>query len=470
MDQAAKLQHQRRVEHYLQEHSVYNLFEYLLKELVLDQPDDVLTYLARKLEAPKRRRYLLLGAVGSRSRPVAKDLATRLGIEFVCLNDVLKAEVAKKSGLGQEIATAWKWGAEVNDEIVIEVLLPIIQALESAGKSYLLEGCPYTRVQGLALLRAGVVPNVLVILSHNATEFTSTYIDRYVLENSDGITAETRNELKTSDKTKQLAQDALLAYEHNLIGVKAVFPSQWREVDGSGTIDKIVLRTEPVLKAKAKCYAPRKPFGVIILGPPGSGRSTQSRRVAERYGLVQVSTLQLLKDQVTRQTEIGLKLASIMHQGHLVPDDVIVQVVSARLKQEDCMVNGWVLDGSPKTIEQALELKQLGIVPSNVFFLDAPDTLVYDRVSQRRLDPVTGKYYGGLVIPETPEIGERLVSLVEDTHDVVKNRLGIYKSNRARLHAEYEAVATDLRADYDSHLLAEIIGDVLENSVPQDII
>lgn len=470
MDQSAKLQHQRRVEDYLQQHNVYEIFEYLLKELIVDQPNDVLTYLATKLELPPKRRYLLVGATGSRSRAVGKDLAARFRVEFVAIGDVLKAEVEKQTILGKEIAVALKSGASISDEVVVEILMPILEAIEAEGKGFVLEGYPLTRVQGLALLRAGIVPDSLVILSHRSDEFIAAFIDKYVMNNSEGLTNEDRLALKLSPSIRQLAKDALLDYDHNILGIKAVFPAQWHDVDGSGTIDKITLRTEKIFRAKARSYAPRKPLGVIILGPPGSGRSTQSHKIAQRYGLVQVSTLQLMKDQVQRGTAVGQRLAGFIQQRTTIPDDIIAQLVGGRLIEPDCKANGWVLDGSPKNIEQALALKESGVIPSHVFFLNAPDTLVYDRVAQRRLDPVTGQFYGGFKQPQTEEISSRLLCLPEDAHDIVKKRLAIYKENTARLHALYEGVAMDLRSDSEIHLLTEMIGDVLENSVPQDVI
>lgn len=470
MDLKQKLEYQQGVENYLEENNVYDLFETLLKELIIDQPENLLDYLIKKLELPQKRRLFVIGGTGSRAKGVARELASRFRVEYVSAGEALTAEVNKKSPLGLEIAAAWKAGAQIRDETVLQVLMPVLEAIENTGKSYMLEGCPYTRVQGLALQRAGLIPDRLVILTHNAQEFTTSFLDRFTNLNSEGFGGEARIAFKESAETKLIVSNSLAEYEYNLKGVKEVYGAQWHEVDGVGTVDQVAAKVERIFKVKGRSKAPRKPPRVMILGPPGSGRSTQARKLSQRYGLVLVSTSQLLKDQIQRKTDIGRRLAAIIQEGSLVPSDIVTELVRSRLEETDCKVNGWVLEAAPKTMEQAQAFKSFHITPTHVFFLEAPDALVYDRVAQRRLDPLTGTYYDGLNPPPSDEVRNRLIQLPEDAHEVVKRRLGNYKSNSTRLHAEFGRVATNFKADLDSNVLTEMMGDVIENSVPHEII
>ena len=97
---------------------------------------------------------------------------------------------------------------------------------------------------------------------------------------------------------------------------------------------------------------------IILLGPPGSGKGTQAQRLVERYGIVQLSTGDMLRAAVAAQTPVGLKAKDIMASGALVPDEVVVGIISDRIEQPDA-VNGFILDGFPRTVRQAEELDDL---------------------------------------------------------------------------------------------------------------
>ncbi|AGF76009.1 adenylate kinase [Bartonella vinsonii] len=97
---------------------------------------------------------------------------------------------------------------------------------------------------------------------------------------------------------------------------------------------------------------------VILLGPPGAGKGTQAKMLAEEYRIPQLSTGDMLREVITRKTEVGKKAKAIMSSGALVSDDIVNQIVSDRIDESDC-VNGFVLDGYPRTVGQAEALQQI---------------------------------------------------------------------------------------------------------------
>lgn len=104
-----------------------------------------------------------------------------------------------------------------------------------------------------------------------------------------------------------------------------------------------------MLQLRYKNNAPRRPPRIVILGPPGSGRSSQCQAVAETFGLVPISVQELLKQEIQKNPENGKVIQKCLDSGECVPDGVINGLIENRLKQSDCRVNGWVMDGFPET-------------------------------------------------------------------------------------------------------------------------
>jgi len=183
----------------------------------------------------------------------------------------------------------------------------------------------------------------------------------------------------------------------------------------------------------------------IFLGPPGAGKGTQSRRFAERCGVPHLSTGDMLRDAVTRGTELGRLARPIMERGELVPDDVVMKMVEERLAGPDC-AGGFVFDGFPRTLPQA---ERLGRVlekngfgkPVVVDFEVSPDVLMR-RLTGRWTCSVGGEIYNVYdAPPKVPGIcdhdGGKLVQRPDDRPEVVKERLVAYERQTKPLAAYY---------------------------------
>ncbi|XP_058206934.1 adenylate kinase 5, chloroplastic isoform X2 [Rhododendron vialii] len=197
-------------------------------------------------------------------------------------------------------------------------------------------------------------------------------------------------------------------------------------------------RAHPSPKGMKVLCSKSEPIKVMISGAPASGKGTQCEMIVQKFGLVHISTGDLLRAEVSAGTEIGNKAKEYMNAGSLVPDEVVTAMVTARLSQQDAKEKGWLLDGFPRSFAQAQSLEKLNIRPDIYIVLDVPDEILIDRCVGRRLDPVTGKiYHIKNFPPETDEIKARLITRPDDTEQKVRSRLQIYKQNAEAILSTY---------------------------------
>jgi adenylate kinase len=184
---------------------------------------------------------------------------------------------------------------------------------------------------------------------------------------------------------------------------------------------------------------------IVLLGPPGAGKGTQAKLIAETYGIPQISTGDILRDNVARKTELGVKAKAIMERGDLVPDELVCSMVADRLVQADC-VRGFILDGFPRTVQQAewldaqLEKMRAGkdnkvrqaCAPPVVIRLVVEYNQLLQRLTGRRSCPTCGLIYN--VYYQPPKVqgicdveGTPLVTRRDDTEEVIAERLKAYE-------------------------------------------
>eukprot|EP00607_Mallomonas_marina_P008857 CAMPEP_0182424304 /NCGR_PEP_ID=MMETSP1167-20130531/10489_1 /TAXON_ID=2988 /ORGANISM="Mallomonas Sp, Strain CCMP3275" /LENGTH=677 /DNA_ID=CAMNT_0024604011 /DNA_START=120 /DNA_END=2153 /DNA_ORIENTATION=+ len=177
---------------------------------------------------------------------------------------------------------------------------------------------------------------------------------------------------------------------------------------------------------------------IIIAGAPASGKGTQCSSIVGEFGVIHLSTGDILRAAVSAGTELGLKAKEYMDAGQLVPDELITGVIKDRLAEEDCKTQGWLLDGFPRTAPQADALAAEGLVPDCFVMLDVPEEVLVERVTGRRTDPVTGKiYHMKFSPPEDAEIESRLVQRSDDTEEKIVVRFREFQKNIDAVKANY---------------------------------
>ena len=177
---------------------------------------------------------------------------------------------------------------------------------------------------------------------------------------------------------------------------------------------------------------------IVFLGPPGSGKGTQAKRLAQDMKLVHISTGDMLRDAVRNGTPLGLKAKEYMERGELVPDELIVAMIEEVLPQK----GGVVLDGFPRTVAQAQALE--GMLKNNdkdvscVFLFDSDDEVIVERLSGRRSCPNCGAVYHVKYSPPKVDnlcdvCSTPLIQREDDREEVVRKRLEVYRNQTSPL-------------------------------------
>lgn len=187
-------------------------------------------------------------------------------------------------------------------------------------------------------------------------------------------------------------------------------------------------------------------MNVILFGPPGAGKGTQAVRLAEKFDFVHLSSGDVLRAERQSGTELGAKVAGYMDSGALVPDDIIIEVIIARVLKENTTA-GVLLDGFPRTLPQARQLDdalvQAGMKVDLVLSIEVPDEAIVERITGRRMCPSSGKIYHVKYNPPKKagvcdDTGEPLIQRKDDTEQVVKQRLTAYHEQTEPLAAYYK--------------------------------
>ena len=207
---------------------------------------------------------------------------------------------------------------------------------------------------------------------------------------------------------------------------------------------------------------------LILLGPPGAGKGTQSGRLAERLGVAKIATGDMLRAALKEGTELGRSARRYMEAGELVPDEVILGLVREALLDESSR-NGAIFDGFPRNVAQAESLSRIlaqgGRTLDAVVVLDVPDDVIVERMSGRRTDPETGAVYHLRYNPPPLQVQDRVVQRPDDHEETVRHRLAVYAEQTAPLISHYRdagvaihSVDGTLAIDEVQSLIASALG------------
>ncbi len=202
---------------------------------------------------------------------------------------------------------------------------------------------------------------------------------------------------------------------------------------------------------------------LVLIGAPAAGKGTQAARLVKHYGIAHISTGDMLREEVAKGTELGNQAKTIMAEGGLVSDELIIAIVKERIKKDDCK-NGFILDGFPRTVVQAEKLEEM-VALDKVVYIYAPDEVMLERLTARQTCPKCGATYNKLFLPPKKEgicdsCGETLTQRKDDTVEAGKNRIATFHKQSKPLVGFYG----------DKGILIEVDGTMPIDDITKEII
>ncbi|GAA0123751.1 MAG: adenylate kinase [Clostridium argentinense] len=206
---------------------------------------------------------------------------------------------------------------------------------------------------------------------------------------------------------------------------------------------------------------------IILLGPPGAGKGTQAKSISNKYSIPHISTGDIFRKNISEKTPLGIEAKSYIDKGHLVPDELTINIVQDRLEKEDCK-NGFLLDGYPRTVKQAEALKNFlqekGDKLDTALLIEVPKEYIIDRMTGRRVCLSCGASYHVKFNPTKVDgkcdiCGSVVIQRDDDCEETVNERLEIYDAQTQPLIDYYR----------EQNLLSEVDGTQAINDVFKDI-
>ena len=194
---------------------------------------------------------------------------------------------------------------------------------------------------------------------------------------------------------------------------------------------------------------------LLLFGPPGAGKGTQAAIIATTLGIPHIDTGSIIRDNIRNETPLGVEAKACVEKGDLVPNELIIRLIADRLTHDDA-VNGWLLDGFPRSLEQAQALSILGPDGTEpverVAFLEVPDELLVQRLTSRRICGQCKAVWNVLTMKTAVEgicdkCGGELIQRADDNEESVRNRFKVYHESTAPIADYYESKGLIVKVD-----------------------
>jgi len=319
-------------------------------------------------------RLILLGPPGAGKGTQATFICRRFGIPQISTGDMLRAAVKAGTPLGLEAKKVMDSGALVGDDIIIGLVKERITQPDCAN-GFLFDGFPRTYIQAYILeglmLKLHTSLNCLISLSVPEEESVRRLMNR-------GMTS------GRSDDNESVIRNRLKEYNQKTLPVLQFYRDKgiYVEVDGTVGIEAVHRKITEIIRNELG----KRLFNVVLFGYPGSGRGSQGKALARKFGLEYVATGAMLEEEIKSATETGKRITALYDEGQLVPDEIVVQLIEKKLATSKD-VKGFIFKGFPRTLVQSYILDGLlqkhGSAISQIVEIEVPTLELIRRLDER---------------------------------------------------------------------------------------
>jgi len=431
---------------FLEANEVYDLFAHLLRQVIVHQPANPLKFLQEQLKTRPALSVCVMGPPGINRSKFCAQIATDY------LSPAQHIHVGKLLRSKKELRDVIESGALVDDQIVIDCVHAELKKHRHTG--WVLDGFPRTRVQAQSLNNKDIGFCMDKILLLNTSE--KVIRERFAMKMAAYA--------EGGDK-QDIVNTRLQQYQRHVISIVELFKNVVKQIEVTAGDDDQNLTYNTIkanLCVRPYSNAPLRPPRICIVGPCGSGRSTQCKAVAKQYGVVHVDLAPLIR---AYQKSNGMTVEDIPPE--FMSDEELCSVVGQRLAQTDCVRKGWVIDGFPKTAAQAEFLRQSHMWPTRLIQVKIDEEEVAKRVSHRRIDPVTCvAYYRS---PNSVAVRQRLVQADFDQAEKVRARYVMHNENIDRVIRTFPMVASQVFGNADVSEVSKAIFGKLDVAIASEL-
>ena len=459
MDRVQKLEYEKSMEEYFHTHKVYELIQRLFEELIVNKPENPIDYLIERLKRKTTKRIFITGTPGAGVDDIC--LALTNSLEYKCINmtQLIDNEISNESERVEKIKKNYNECRYIDDDIIIDILREQLIKCEEENISYIVEDFPRNRTQAIFLQSFGLLPDNVILLK-TSKEKSLESIEEKIKNNfeNDGIE-------KTEDEIKNLSAISYDESNINLKALKDIFNGYYQEVD----VDKfeqqfdIVDTLANLLKYKIKSSEARNPPRIMLIIPPCFNKKRIGMKVSSKLKISNVDVMDLLKREIEKKNENSKNILDALDRNDTVDNKYVLKFLEERLYSSDCMINGWVITGFPKSELQInyMDHMKSEIRPNLIVLIDPDEKRIEENADKKRYDPCIGiSYIEGT--EEYSKLGEeelnRLIKRKQDEGEVLKKRIENWKNIAGNI----------IKKDYNN--LIKFTGNETEDEIVEGII